>query len=145
MCDSPLERRRPEEIAAAIERAAAYAREQDVPLTAERLAAELEMRLDTLHAIARGEYLPAVDKAHPSAGARRAAKNAQAIRRACGEATASVVEHAMRRGSGTNMHLLYLKNNAGYDSREKEPEKEKADKGGGRPPVIFAGEEDIPE
>lgn len=51
----------------------------------------------------------------------------------------------MRRGSGTNMHLLYLKNNAGYDSREKEPEKEKADKGGGRPPVIFAGEEDIPE
>lgn len=75
MYDSPLERRRPEEIAAAIERAAAYAREQDVPLTAERLAAELEMRLDTLHAIARGEYPPAVDKAHPSAGARRAAKN----------------------------------------------------------------------
>lgn len=145
MYDSPLERRRPEEIAAAIERAAAYAREQDVPLTAERLAAELEMRLDTLHAIARGEYPPAVDKAHPSARCPAGSKKCTAIRRACGEATASVVEHAMRRGSGTNMHLLYLKNNAGYDSRERNRKKRKRTRAAGRPPVIFAGEEDIPE
>lgn len=131
---TPLKKRRLADILAAIERAKAYAREQDVPLTAERLAAEMEMNLDMFQAVARGEY---------PAGGQSTREKAEAIRRACGEATASVVEHAMRRGSGTNMHLLYLKNNAGYD-REREDGKAKTDKGD-RPPVIFVGEEDIPE
>lgn len=132
MYTTPLERRRMADISAAIERARAYATEQDVPLTAERLAAELDMALDMVHAIARGEY---------AAKSRSAAEKAEAIRRACGEATASVVEHAMRRGSGTNMHLLYLKNNAGYEQGKGQKET-KEDK---LPPVIFVGEEDIPE
>ncbi len=126
----PLDRRPLAAVKAAVERAKAYAREQDVPLTAERLAAELELPLETVHAIARGEGFPA---------GRGAAEKAAVIRRACGEATASVVEHALRRGSSTNMHLLYLKNNAGYE--QEKPTRP----GGDIPPVIFVGEEDIPE
>ncbi len=129
MGNSNFERRRLADITAAIERAKTYAQEQDVPLTAERLAAELDMALGTIHAIARGEYNPS---------SRSGAEKAEAIRRACGEATASVVEHAMRRGSSTNMHLLYLKNMAGYE-QDRNTKKEEC------PPVIFVGEEDIPE
>jgi hypothetical protein len=63
-----------------------------------------------------------------------------AIRRAGGEATASVMEHAMQRGSSPNMHMLYLKNNAGYDLDKtgKASKEEEA-----MPPVIFVGEEAI--
>ena len=135
MQDTPLQRRRLVDIEAAIERAKAYAAAQEVPLTVERLAAEMEMDLDLLHCILRG------DVSAKSGGMK--AKVA-AIRKAGGEATASVMEHALRRGSGANMHMLYLKNHAGYDSEKGG--KAARDEGGGRvPPVIFLGEEDIPD
>ena len=135
MQDTPLQRRRLVDIEAAIERAKAYAAAQEVPLTVERLAAEMEMDLELLHCILRGEV---VTKS-PGMKAKVAA-----IRKAGGEATASVMEHALRRGSGANMHMLYLKNHAGYDSEKGG--KAARDEGGGRvPPVIFLGEEDIPD
>lgn len=132
MHNKPLERRTQREIAEAIRRAKDYAQEQDVPLTAERLAAELDMDLPLFHAIAAGE--------HPCAGKKTMEKVAM-IQRACGEATASVVEHAMRRGSGTNMHMLYLKNNAGYDKPKTEKNSKEPDDA--LPPVIFIGEENL--
>ena len=135
MQDTPLERRRLADIEAAITRAKAYAAAQEVPLTVERLAAELEMDLALLRRILHGEVTA------KSAGMR--AKVA-AIRKAGGEATASVMEHALRRGSSANMHMLYLKNHAGYDS-EKGGKTARDDSGGTRPPVIFLGEEDIPD
>ena len=67
-----------------------------------------------------------------------------AIRKAGGEATASVMEHALRRGSSANMHMLYLKNHAGYDS-EKGGKAAKDEGCETTPPVIFLGEEDIPD
>ena len=135
MHDTPLERRRLADIQAAIERAKAYAAAQEVPLTVERLAAEMEMDLELLHSILRGE----VATKSPGMKAKVAA-----IRKAGGEATASVMDHALRRGSGANMHMLYLKNHAGYDSEKGG--KAARDEGGGRvPPVIFLGEEDIPD
>lgn len=123
-----LAKRRQSDIEAAIQRAKEYAQAQDVPLTAERLAAELDMDLAELHRVAHEEV------ACTSASARR---KVALIRRACGEATASVVEHAMRRGSSANMHMLYLKNNAGYDRPAEEKQ------GGDTPPVVFIGEENI--
>ncbi len=132
MHNKPLNKRTPAQIAEAIQRAKDYAAAQDVPLTAERLAAELDMDLLEFHRIAtdvtQGKT-PAVQK-----------KMAM-IQRACAEATASVVEHAMRRGSGTNMHLLYLKNNAGYDAGRGD--KGTRDAGDGTPPVVFIGEESL--
>lgn len=120
------------EIEAAIRRAKEYTQAQDVPLTAERLAAELDMDLKLFHSIAKEQV------ACRSTSTRQ---KVAAIRRACAEATASVVEHAMRRGSGANMHMLYLKNNAGYD---KPPaEKNVNQHGGDMPPVVFIGEENI--
>ena len=135
MQDTSLERRRLADIQAAIERAKAYAAAQEVPLTVERLAAEMEMDLTLLHCILRGEV------AVKSPGMR--AKVA-AIRKAGGEATASVMEHALRRGSSANMHMLYLKNHAGYDS-EKGGKAARDEGGEPIPPVIFLGEEDIPD
>ena len=131
MHNTILQRRRLADIEAAICRAREYARQQEVPLTIERLAAEMDMELPMFHRILRGE----VTGNSPGMTAMVAA-----IRRAAGEATASVMEHAMRRGSGSNMHMLYLKNNAGYDTEKggRMPEQE-------RPPVIFLGEEAIPE
>ena len=134
MHNKPLARRKPSDIAAAIQRAKDYAEAQDVPLTAERLAAELDMDLTLFHAIAEG-MVPCESKA--------VAMKAAIIQRACGEATASVIEHAMRRGSGTNMHMAYLKNNAGYDKPKAERNSKEAD--GGLPPVVFIGEENIGE
>lgn len=135
MQDMSLQKRRLADIQAAIERAKAYAAAQEVPLTVERLAAEMEMDLELLHRILRGEV--------PAKSGGMKAKVA-AIRKAGGEATASVMEHALRRGSGANMHMLYLKNHAGYDSEKGG--KTARDEGGGRvPPVIFLGEEDIPD
>lgn len=129
MHNLPLHRYTPAALEAAIRRAREYAETQGVPLTAERLAAELDMDLALFHRIARGEYPTS------TASLRR---KADMIRRAAGEATASVIEHAMRRGTSPNMHMLYLKNNADYDHTEGEaPESP--------PPVIFVGEEDIPE
>ena len=132
MHNKPLAKRKPSDIAAAIQRAKEYAETMDVPLTAERLAAELDMDLAMFHTIAEG-LLPCESKA-------LAAKVAM-IQRASGEATASVVEHAMRRGSGTNMHMAYLKNNAGYDKPKTEKGSKTSD--GGMPPVVFIGEENI--
>lgn len=133
MQDTPLERRRLTDIQAAIERAKAYAAAQEVPLTVERLAAEMEMDLTLLHRILQGE----VAAKSPGMKAKVAA-----IRKAGGEATASVMEHALRRGSSANMHMLYLKNHAGYDS-EKGGKTTHNEGGEAMPPVIFLGEEDI--
>ncbi len=133
MQEKPLEKRRLEDIRLAIERAKAYAIAQGVPLTAERLAAEMDMSLEELHRIARGAY--------PGSGRQTAAK-VTLIRRACGEATASVMEHAMQRGSSPNMHMLYLKNNAGYDLDKTA--RSGREEGDSQPPVIFVGEEAIP-
>lgn len=124
-----------ESIGAAIEEAKAYAAGQDVPLTAERLAAALDMDLTLFRQIVRGEY-----PTHTPLAKQKAALLIRADR----EATASVVEHAMRRGSGTNMHLLYLKNTAGYD-KEKDRTGEKKEEGSAYPPVVFIREEDISE
>ncbi len=121
-----------QEIATAIDQAKNYAQEQDVPLTVERLAAALDMDLPLFHSIAAGEYLCAGKKAK---------EKAAMIQRACGEATASVVEHAMRRGSGTNMHMLYLKNNAGYDKPKEDKSGKETDEA--LPPVIIIGEENL--
>ena len=134
MQDTPLEKRRLADIEAAIERAKAYAAAQDVPLTAERLAAEMEMDLGLLHRILRGEVEAKSSTMKQKVGA---------IRKAGGEATASVMEHALRRGSGATMHMLYLKNHAGYDG-EKGGKSAHSGSGGSTPPVIFLGEEDIP-
>ena len=132
MHNKPLERRTRQEIEAAIGRAKDYAQEQDVPLTAERLAAELDMDLPLFQAIAAGEL---------ACSGKKTREKVAIIQRACGEATASVVEHAMRRGSGTNMHMLYLKNNAGYDKPKTEKTTKNADDA--LPPVIFIGEESL--
>ena len=135
MQDTPLERRRLKDIEEAIGRAKAYAKAQEVPLTVERLAAEMEMDLTMLHRILRGEV---------AANTKTMKAKVSAIRKAGGEATASVMEHALRRGSGANMHMLYLKNHAGYDGDKGG----KAARGEGEervPPVIFLGEEDIPD
>ncbi len=132
MHNKPLNKCPPAQIAAAIQRAKDYAAAQDVPLTAERLAAELDMDLALFHRIASAE----VEGQSPSMR-----KKVAMIQRACAEATASVVEHAMRRGSGTNMHLLYLKNNAGYDGGRVDKSGRAED--GGMPPVVFIGEENL--
>ena len=131
MYDTVLQRRRLADIEEAIDRAKQVAAEQEVPLTVERLAAELEMELSTFRRIVEGK----ISGSSPGMTAK-----ITAIRRAAGEATASVMEHAMRRGTSPNMHLLYLKNHAGYEG----------DKGGRMeekplPPVIFLGEEAIPD
>lgn len=133
--ETPLERRRLATLTEGIEKAKVYAREQDVPLTAERLAAMLDMDLEEFRRIARGEY-PAKTPA--------TREKVALLMRAGREATASVVEHAMRRGSGTNMHLLYLKNNAGYD-KEKESAAGASEKNDEQPPVVFIREGDISE
>ena len=135
MHNTSLKRRRLCDIEAAIARAKDYAQAQGVPLTVERLAAEMDMDLTLFHRILQGEIT--------SSSAGMNAKIA-AIQRAGGEATASVMEHALRRGSSANMHMLYLKNHAGYDSEKGG--KATRDEGGERvPPVIFLGEEDIPD
>ena len=132
MHNTPLQRRRLSDIEAAIERAKAYAEAQGVPLTAERLAAEMDMDLQLFQQI----LLMEESGKTPGMKAKIAA-----IQKAGGEATASVMEHAMRRGTSPNMHILYLKNHAGYDV-----EKGKTGRGEGGPsemPVVFVGEEEI--
>ena len=128
MNDTPLQRRRLCDIEEAIQRAKDYAAAQEIPLTVERLAAEMDMSLQMLHGILEGEIC---------GKSRGMTAKIAAIRSAAGEATASVMEHAMRRGSGANMHMLYLKHHAGYD------EKGKGKQADTFPPVVFMGEEDI--
>ncbi len=134
MHNTPLERRRLSDIQAAIERAKAYAEAQGVPLTAERLAAEMDMDLEMFQEILQ------IQERGKSPGMK--AKIA-AIQKAGGEATASVMEHAMRRGTSPNMHILYLKNHAGYDMEKGKTGREES--GPSEGPVVFVGEEEIPD
>lgn len=134
MHNTSLERRRLRDIEAAIARAKDYAADQGVPLTVERLAAEMDMDLALFHRI-----LGMTDRAKSYGMAAKIA----AIQRAGGEATASVMEHALRRGTSPNMHILYLKNHAGYDvDKSKNGREESAPSEG---PVVFLGEEEIPD
>lgn len=135
MHNKPLERRRLADIEAAIERAKDYAAAQGVPLTVERLAAEMDMDLALFHQVLQGQVV---------GGGRGMAAKVAAIQRAGGEATASVMEHAMRRGTSPNMHMLYLKNHAGYDV-DKHSKSVKAEEEIPYTPVIFVGEEEIPD
>ncbi len=93
-------------------------KEQDVPLTVERLAAELHM-----------------DAAEFCRLAREKGREGWRVllRDAYEQANASVVEYAMKRGSSANMHMLYLKQYAGYRDGEA-PAGE---------PVLFVGEEEV--
>lgn len=134
MHNTPLERRRLSDIESAIRRAKEYAETQGVPLTVERLAAEMDMDLTLFHRILDG------DKAGKSKG--MTAKIA-AIQKAGGEATASVMEHAMRRGTSPNMHILYLKNHVGYDAEKGKNGRDES--GPSEGPVVFVGEEEIPD
>lgn len=110
---------------AAIARAKAYAGERKVPLTAERLAVELGVTVGQLKAF--------VQRAPEEMKGRRAKVHAL-LQEAFAEAVASVTEHAMTRGTGVNMHMLYLKQYGGYDSVD--------DKGDGQA-VVFIGEQQI--
>ena len=53
------------------------------------------------------------------------------------------LEHAMRRGTSPNMHILYLKNHAGYDVDKSKTGREEPSLPEG--PVVFVGEEEIPD
>lgn len=119
-----LEGRNLAEVKEGIERAAAYATEHKVPLTVERLAAELGISVTVLREYLREEYEPPP----------RAQKVVEAVRQAADEATASVMEYALTRGSSPNMHMMYLKQYAGYGEREVAT---------GGTSVVFCGEEEI--
>ena len=134
MHNTSLERRRLRDIEAAITRAKDYAETQGVPLTVERLAAEMDMDLGLFQRILQGKILP------KSVGT---AQKINLLRRAAGEATASVMEHALRRGTSPNMHILYLKNHAGYGEDNGKNGREASAPSEG--PVVFVGEEEIPD
>lgn len=123
MRERTLERQSVAQVEAAIARAKAYADEHKVPLTAERLAAELGVSVTTLRGYLREDYQPPA----------RARRVVEAVRRAADEATARVIEYAMNRGTSPNMHMMYLKQYAGYGERETL----------GGEPVVFRGEEEI--
>ncbi len=110
-------------VKAAIHRAKDYAQEQGVPLTAERLAAELGLHVTDFCRLIQDQ---------PS-GNRKKDLVQEILRRAFEEANASVVEHAMKRGTSANMHMLYLKQYAGYQETQDKP----------GAPVIFSGEDDL--
>lgn len=134
MHDTPIERRRLTDIRTAIDRAKAYTEAQGIPLTVERLAAEMDMDLHLFHRILQGEM---------TIKSRSTAQKVAVIRRAAGEATASVMEHALKRGTSPNMHILYLKNHAGYDGEKDKTGGESS--GPSEGPVVFMGEEEIPD
>ena len=115
----------------AIAAAREYATEHKVPLTAERLAAALDMDLPLFREIVDGRYTE--EGGTPAS----VAAKVSAIQSAFAEATASVMEHAMGRGSSPNMHMLYLKENAGYGEKTADVPSVT--------PVLFYGEEEIPE
>lgn len=118
-------------VKAAIAEAREYAIEHKVPLTAERLAAALDMDLPMFRQIVEGRYTEACGNTSSFTA------KVSVIQSAFAEATASVMEHAMGRGSSPNMHMLYLKENAGYGDKVMELP--------AVTPVIFYGEEEIPE
>lgn len=118
-----LERRRASDVQAAVDRAMAYAAENKVPLTVERLSAELQMPVTALRRYLAEDYEP------PARG--RAAVDV--VRRAAEQATASVIEYALTRGTSQNMHMMYLKQYAGYGGQENAEGE----------PVVFTGEREI--
>lgn len=99
-----------------------------MPLTAERLAAEMGMDGDAYRRFVDPAFLP------PDEGCEAAL---QAIRDANTRAAASVLEHALTKGSGVHMHLLYLKQYAGYADAAPPPSTDG--------PVRFFGESELPE
>lgn len=120
--DKRLERRTIADVEEAVRRAEDYAAAHKVPLTVERLAAELNMSVAALR-----RYL---DDGYTPRGRTRAV--VEAVRRAAGQATASVMEYALTRGSSANMHVMYLKQYAGYGEETAVCE-----------PVVFEGTEEI--
>ncbi len=132
MHNKPLSKRSLMKVKDAVETARAYAEQHKVPLTAERLAAALDMDLGMFRAIVEGRYT------EKGTSAAALTHKMSVIQSAFAEATASVMEHAMQRGSSPNMHMLYLKENAGYGEKAAADIPVAA-------PVIFLGEEDIPE
>lgn len=106
----------------AVQRAAERAQEQQVPLTAERLAAELNLSVAAFRRL--------VDEPAEGIGPEIRACLQQADR----EATAQVMEYALRKGGSASLCALYLKRHAGFpesDGREEDS----------RP--VFWGEQDI--
>ncbi len=120
--ENQLEKRTLAEVQAAIVRAQEYAAAHKVPLTVERLAAELDIGVAALRRYLEEGYRP-----H---GKGRAV--VEAVRAAAGQATASVMEYALTRGSSANMHMMYLRQYAGYGTETVAAE-----------PVIFEGEQEI--
>lgn len=117
-----MEQRRgggPAGVRAAVRRAREYAEERGLPLTVERLAAELHMRPEELRTAAEGE----------TAGGVKDEQALRLIRRAYGEAIASVVEHALAKGGGAAMHQAYLKSYGALGGEN----------GAGKAPVCFTG------
>lgn len=98
-------------VRAAVRRAREYAEERGLPLTVERLAAELQMRPEELRAAAEGG----------PAGGVKDERALRVLRRAYGEAMASVVEHALSKGGGASMHQAYLKNYGALGGEGKAP------------------------
>ena len=127
-----LSKRSVAQVKKAIVSARTFAEEHKVPLTAERLAAALDMDIGMFRTVVEGRYTEeGIEPTLLSA-------KISAIQSAFSEATASVMEHAMQRGTSPNMHMLYLKENAGYGEKEGAAPTVTA-------PVIFLGEEEIPE
>lgn len=118
-----LTNRRPDEIRAAIEQAKSIAAEKNAPLTVERLAAALDMDTSQLQAAAEGGW---------QGKSRREREVARLLQAAWREAMASVVEHALLRGSGASVHMQYLKSRL-------EPSTASETR-----PVYFVGEEELP-
>lgn len=117
-----MEQRTAEEVAAALSRAEEYAASHKVPLTVERLAAELSLSVAALRRYLSDDYVPRG----------RSREVVEAVRRAARQATASVMEYALTRGSSANMHMMYLKQYAGYGEEQTAVE-----------PVVFDGEQEI--
>lgn len=133
-----LDRRQVAWIEERIARAADKAKEQKAPLTVERMAAELGIDGHTFRAYLSPDYVPPT---------RHAARVRQALQNASAEATASVLEHALGKGSGQNMHLLYLKQYGGFgpppDGGDSETCGEGGEGGGDSGPVVFLGEDEL--
>ncbi len=132
MHNQVLSKRSLSKVKTAIEQAREYAEQHKVPLTAERLAAALDMDLSMFRAVVDGKYT------EEGIAPADLANKISVIQSAFAEATASVMEHAMQRGSSPNMHMLYLKENAGYGEKTAVEMPTTV-------PVIFWGEEEIPE
>lgn len=112
-----------EQVEEAIDRAKVYAAANKVPLTVERLAAELSLPVTVLRRYLREDCTVS----------HRMRPMVETLRAAAGQATASVIEFAMARGTSPNMHMMYLKQYAGYGEGEAAPGE----------PVIFEGEREV--